>query len=132
MKKLFVVAFLMLFGSLLFANSYTVKAIKGANGNIGLAKIRQVGAITIGQELEDDDYVVLMKGNYIELDNGYFIYDSGLVKDTVTNKRRILKNAKIVKASNIAAPIESTRKGVATAASRASEAKEDFDWDDGE
>ena len=124
------VAFLILFGSLLFADSYTVKAIKGANGNKGLAKIRQVGAITIGQEIEDDDYVVLMKGNFIELDNGYFIYDSGLVKDTVTNKRRILKNAKIVKASNIVAPVESTRKGVATAASRASEAKEDFDWDE--
>ena len=129
MKKTFVIAFLMLFGSLIFANSYTVKTIKGANGNQGLAKVRQVGAITIGQELEDDDYVVLMIGNYIELDNGYFIYDSGLVKDTVTDKRRILKNAKIVK-SNIAAPVESTRKGVATAASRASEAKEDFDWDE--
>ena len=73
MKKTFVIAFLMLLGSLLFANSYTVKAIKGANGNQGLAKVRQVGAITIGQELEEDDYVVLMKGNYIELDNGYFI-----------------------------------------------------------
>lgn len=129
MKKLFVIAFLMLFGSLLFADSYTVKAIKGANGKQGLAKVRQVGAITIGQELEENDYVVLMKGNYIELDNGYFIYDSGLVKDTVTNKRRISKNV-IVKASNIAAPVESTRKGVATAASRASEAKEDFDWDE--
>ena len=130
MKKTFVAIFLMLFSCFLFADSYTVKAIKGANGNKGLAKIRQVGAITIGQEIEDDDYVILMKGNYIELDNGYFIYDSGLVKDTVTNKRRILKNAKIVKASNIAGPVESTRKGVATAASRASEAKEDFDWDE--
>jgi len=129
MKKLFVIAFLALFTSLLFADSYTVKAIKGANGNKGLAKVRQVGAITTGQEISDDDYVVLMKGNYIELDNGYFIYDSGLVKDTVTNKRRIQKNA-IVKASEIAGPVESTRKGVATAASRASEAKEDFDWDE--
>jgi hypothetical protein len=130
MKKTFVAIFLMLFSCFLFADSYTVKAIKGANGNKGLAKIRQVGAITTGQEISDDDYVILMKGNYIELDNGYFIYDSGLVKDTVTNKRRILKNAKIVKASNIAGPVESTRKGVATAASRASEAKEDFDWDE--
>lgn len=130
MKKTFVAIFLMLFSCFLFADSYTVKAIKGANGNKGLAKIRQVGAITTGQEISDDDYVILMKGNYIELDNGYFIYDSGLVKDTVTNKRRILKNAKIVKASNIAEPVESTRKGVATAASRASEAKEDFDWDE--
>lgn len=130
MKKTFVAIFLMLFSCFLFADSYTVKAIKGANGNKGLAKIRQVGAITTGQEILDDDYVILMKGNYIELDNGYFIYDSGLVKDTVTNKRRILKNAKIVKASNIAGPVESTRKGVATAASRASEAKEDFDWDE--
>lgn len=129
MKKLFVIAFLALFTSLLFADSYTVKAIKGANGKQGLAKVRQVGAITTGQEISDDDYVVLMKGNYIELDNGYFIYDSGLVKDTVTNKRRIQKNA-IVKASEIAGPVESTRKGVATAASRASEAKEDFDWDE--
>lgn len=41
-----------------------------------------------------------------------------------------LKKGTIVKASNIAPPVESTRKGVATAASRASEAKEDFDWDE--
>jgi len=38
---------------------------------------------------------------------------------------------KIADASHIAPPIESTRKGVATAASRASEAKEDFIWDAG-
>ena len=131
MKKLFVVSFLILLGSLLFAESYTVKAIKGANGHEGLAKVRQVGAITVGQELADEDYVVLMKGNYIELDNGYFIYDSGLVKDTVTNKRRLQKG-RIIAASAVAPAIESTRKGVATAASRASDAKEDFEWDDGE
>ena len=41
-----------------------------------------------------------------------------------------LKKGTIVRASNIASPVESTRKGVATAASRASEAKEDFDWDE--
>lgn len=39
-----------------------------------------------------------------------------------------LKKQTIVKATNIAPPSEGTRKGVATAASRASEAKEDFDW----
>ena len=42
-----------------------------------------------------------------------------------------LKKVKIVKA-DIAPPSEGTRKGVATAASRASEAKEDFIWDAGE
>lgn len=43
-----------------------------------------------------------------------------------------LKKMKIADASHIAPPIEGTRKGVATAASRASEAKEDFIWDVGE
>ena len=32
--------------------------------------------------------------------------------------------------TNVAPPVESTRKGVATAASRASEAKEDIEWDE--
>lgn len=39
-----------------------------------------------------------------------------------------LKKRTIVKATNIAPPSEGTSKGTATAASRASEAKEDIDW----
>ena len=131
MKKLFMVSFLILLGGLLLAESYTVKAIKGANGHDGLAKVRQVGAITVGQELSDEDYIMLMKGNYIELDNGYFIYESGLVKDTVTNKRRLQKIKRIT-TSTVAPAIEGTKKGVVTAASRASDTKEDFEWDEGE
>ena len=135
MKKLFIASFLMfLLGSFLFAESYTVKAIRGANGNNGFAKVKQAGqavAITIGQELTDEDQVVLIKGNYIELDNGYFIYESGLVKDTVTNKRRLQKIKRIT-TSTIAPATEGTKKGVVTAASRASDTKEDFEWDEGE
>lgn len=41
-----------------------------------------------------------------------------------------LKKMKIADASHIAPPSERTREAVATAASRASEAKEDFEWDE--
>lgn len=41
-----------------------------------------------------------------------------------------LKKMKIADASHIAAPVDRPREAVATAASRASEAKEDFEWDE--
>ena len=41
-----------------------------------------------------------------------------------------LKKMKIADASHIAPPSDKTRQAVATAASRASEAKEDFEWDE--
>ena len=133
MKKLFIASFLMfLLGSFLFAESYTVKAIRGANGNNGFAKVKQAGqavAITIGQELTDEDQVVLIKGNYIELDNGNFIYDSGLVKNTIVNKKRFKKGKKVDNPT-IAPATKGTKKVVVTAASRASDAKEDFEWDE--
>ncbi len=129
MKKLICFVLLVFMCYLLCGETYTVVSIRGINGHKGLAKLKQGGAISIGQELTDNDYVVLKNGNYIELDNSKFIYDEGYVKDVVTDKRRLTKG-KIVKASNIAGPVESTRKGVATAASRASDAKEDFDWDE--
>ena len=41
-----------------------------------------------------------------------------------------LKKMKIADASHIAPPVDRPREAVATAASRASEAKEDFEWDE--
>lgn len=46
------------------------------------------------------------------------------------NPKGKLKKASIVKASNVAPDVEKSRPGVATAASRASDAKEDFEWDE--
>lgn len=126
MKKIILVIML-LFTCSLFAETYTVKSIKGSNGSNGFANIKGVGAITIGQELDDNDYIIIKFGNVVYLDNNKCIKKSGYVKDVV-ELRKISKST-IIKATDIA-PDGPARKGVATAASRASEAKEDFDWDE--
>ena len=129
MKKTFVVIFLTIFGCLLFADSYTVKAVKGKNGSMGLAKSERTGIINIGQELFDEDYINLFSNSYIELDNGCFINESGFVKNTIETKRRLNGVAKL-KRSEIADVKEGTSKGTATASTRASEVKEDVEWDE--
>ena len=113
--------------SAVFADKYVVEGIRNSTGGNGLAKVND-SVLSLGYELKDTDYVTLREGYYILLKGGLEINKSGLVKDVVC--KRTLHKSKVVKASNIAPDIERSRPGVATAASRASEAKEDFDWDE--
>ena len=124
MKK-FLIAILMTMIFSVYAETYTVIKVSGRAQTTN-------GAISTGQEL-DGEQLVTIKGfnDYIKLDNNLYIYGPIInkkVKDTVEKPR--LKKGKVVRASEIAPDVENTRPGVATAASRASEAKEDFEWDE--
>ena len=124
MKK-FLIAILMTMIFSMYAETYTVIKVSGRAQTTN-------GAISTGQEL-DGEQLVTIKGfnNYIKLDNNLYIYGPIInkkVKDAVEKPR--LKKGKVVKASEIAPDVEGTRPGVATAASRASDAKEDFEWDE--
>ena len=69
--------------------------------------------------------------DYIKLDNNLYIYGPIInkkVKDAVEKPR--LKKDKISSLKVIAPRIKYSRPGVITAASRASDAKEDFEWDE--
>lgn len=124
MKK-FLIAILMLFSFSVFAEKYTVLAIHGRAQN-------QMGAISVGQELDDEEVIsVLGFSDSIKLDGNKYIFGpfkNKKVKDVISGPK--LKKGKVVKASEVAPSIEKSRPGVATAASRASDAKEDLEWDE--
>lgn len=124
MKK-FIFAVLMLFSFSVFAEKYTVLAIHGRAQN-------QMGAISVGQELDDEEVIsVLGFSDNIKLDGNKYIFGpfkNKKVKDVISGPK--LKKGKIVKASEVAPDVERSRPGVATAASRASDAKEDLEWDE--
>lgn len=134
MKKIFSVLILCFFAGLVFANSYKVVEVAGkvfTNSNL----------IEVGQILNDEDVLNVRPQSRITLQP-----IDGIEKRTykqANNKISVkelwvmsaigkqgLKKTKIAEAGDIAPAIESTRKGVATAASRASEAKEDFVWEE--
>ena len=123
MKK-FLVAILMTLVFSLYAETYTVLDISG------IAKIDGSGAIVKGQELNEDDYITIVGfKDFVKLDNNLYIYGpvkNKKVKDAVSKPK--LKKGNIVRATQVAPDIEKTQEAVVTAASRASEAKEDFDW----
>ena len=125
MKKLLMTIFAMFLGVMLFAQSYTVIRVVGANGGPGIAKMNNLGPVMAGQELVDTDTVELRRGNYILLDNGLAIYNSGKVKEVVEKKH--FKKTPTVK-SIIGEAVEKSSAPVSTAASRASDAKEDLEW----
>lgn len=124
MKK-FLIAILMLFSFSVFAEKYTVLAIHGRAQN-------QMGAISVGQELDDEEVIsVLGFSDNIKLDGNKYIFGpfkNKKVKDVISGPK--LKKGKVVKASDVAPATEKSRPGVATAASRASDAKEDLEWDE--
>lgn len=124
MKK-FLIAILMTIIFSLYAETYTVIKVSGRAQTID-------GAISTGQELDDEQFITI-KGlyDYIKLDNNLYIYGpikNKKVKDTVEKPR--LKKDKVSSVKVIAPRIKYSRPGVITAASRASDAKKDFDWDE--
>ena len=67
-------------------------------------------------------------GSWIVLDDHLAIYKSGKVKDVV-EKQKLGKNSRIT-GNNIAGKVDSTKAPVLTAASRASDAKADLEWEE--
>ena len=92
--------------------------------------------VAVGQELSASTVLntSLNSSIVIALDDGKEITIKAMQKGTVDSlvgvaSSKGLKSSKL-KSSSIADEVEGTTKGTATASSRASDAKEDLDWDD--
>ena len=92
--------------------------------------------VAVGQELSASTVLntSLNSSVVIALDDGKEITIKAMQKGTVDSlvgvaSNKGLKSSKL-KSSTIADEVEGTTKGTATASSRASDAKEDLDWDD--
>ena len=136
MKRLFLVfisMFILTFGA--FAEKYKVIGVTGK------VLINNTQVSVPGQILNDDDIlnvrpraaVTLQLIDGVEKRTFKTANNHITVKDAWVMSafgKQGLKKGTIVKANNIAPPSERTREAVQTAASRASEAKEDFEWDE--
>lgn len=134
MKKILIILMTFLFAGIVFADSYKVVDVVGKvyTGN---------SLVEVGQILNDEDVLNVRpqaritlqpidkteKRTYKQANNKIAVKEVWVMSAI---GKQGLKKATIASAKEIAPAIESTRKGVATAASRASEAKEDFTWDE--
>ncbi len=131
MKKFLTIVFAFILTATVFAETYKVKEVYGK------VMFEDGTRIFEGQELEGEasikvfpqSHIILVQDGKIRKINAS---QNGTVNELYAKafKSNGLKKMKIADASHIAPPSEGTRKGVATAASRASEAKEDFEWDE--
>lgn len=136
MKRLFLTVFVLFCTIGLFAEKYTVKE---TNGNVTYKTLDKYNKVVPGMELDDETYVnvsvqahlivVNSAGKEITIKSASKGTVSELVIKYTTFQKSSLKKSTIAKAKDIA-PDGPVRKGVATAASRASEAKEDFNWEE--
>ena len=92
--------------------------------------------VSVGQELSASTVLntSLNSSVVVALDNGKEITIKAMQKGSIDSlvglaSNKGLKSSKI-RTSTIADDVEGTTKGTATASSRASDAKEDLDWDD--
>lgn len=134
MKKILTIIIMNLLFATVFAESYKVLDVVG--------KV-YVGSeqVAVGQVLNEEDILNVRPQAAITLQifegiekrtfkgpNNKIAVKNAWIESAVG--RGGLKKGTIVKANAVAPDIGTTRKGVATAASRASEAKEDFEWDE--
>lgn len=131
MKKFLTFILALTFTGLVFATDYTVTSVTGKATINGLP-------VEVGQVFQDEDLLNVGVQSSVELIAGnqhltIKAMSKGTVKDLWTKahpSKGRLKKGMIVKASNIAPPSDKVREAPATAASRASPAKEDIDWDE--
>lgn len=136
MKKLFWIIFALTLSVSVFADAYKVEDV---TGKVFLGSSHD--EVQVGQELDDEDIINVRPNSSITLSSLKKVEKRTYSKPSSRIKilevwtqsaigRKGLKKVTIASSSEIAPPVEGTRKGVATAASRASEAKEDFTWDE--
>ena len=134
MKKIIVMALIFsLFGSI-FASTYKVNSVVGS---VSIETKDGFKSIEVGQEILGVETVKVGINSTLILENEKGVKrtikstSKGSADDLFVSafSSKGLKKAKIV-SSDIPDAVDSSRKGVATASSRASEAKEDFDWDE--
>ena len=144
MKKIFVILGLFIAGSL-YANpllkiqtdeswnkiNETAEETVWSKNNVTMTKVSKLNDYYI--ELKDDTNVIQFqcdKNNLDDVENDLLNGVIPNIKYTITKlKLHTLKKRTISKSSNVKIS-DGTREGVATASSRASEAKEDFEWDE--
>ena len=144
MKKIFVILGLFIVGSL-YANpllkiqadeswnkiNETTEEIVWSKNNVTMTKVSKLNDYHI--ELSDNLYTINFECNK----NNIQSIESDLLNGVIPNvdytitrlKSQTLKKRTISKSSNVKIS-DGTREGVATASTRASEAKEDFEWDE--
>ena len=136
MKKLFALLLVLFTGTMLFAaNSYVVESIVGnvtyvsAPGKFEKVKVGQeLSASTVLNTGLDSSVVINLDGKSITIK----AKQKGTVESlfvSATPGKGGLKKQNIAKADAVDSA-DGKREGVATASSRASEAKEDFSWDE--
>lgn len=134
MKKFLSFIFAFVLMTSVFATSYKVVNITG-KVFVGNAQVE------IEQVLDDEDVLNVRPQAAITLQpidkiekrtfktaNNHITVKDAWVQSAIGKGG--LKKMKIADASHIAPPVDRPREAVATAASRASEAKEDFEWDE--
>lgn len=138
MKKLFAFIFSMILLSSLFATTYTVKTVTGkAKYKVdGVYKEIKAGSVIEGETeinigINSGMELIREDGKYIKIGSTRIGTLDNICIDVLGTKTGLNKKRTIARA-DIAAPVDRPREAVATAASRASEAKEDFIWDAGE
>lgn len=137
MKKIFSVLVILLFARVLFADTYKVENVKG--------KVFRLDDLGNQVKIEKNDLLDSKAILKIGVNSELFLSCNGVNALSKTPEHAIpvddwfvrnrapkggLKKISIMKASSVAPDIEKSRPGVVTAASRASDAKEDFDWDE--
>jgi hypothetical protein len=144
MKKIFVILGLFIVGSL-YANpllkiqtdeswnktNETAEETVWSKNNVTMTKVSKLNDYHI--ELSDNLYTIKFECNK----NNIQSIESDLLNGVIPNvdytitrlKSQTLKKRTISKSSNVKIS-DGTREGVATASTRASEAKEDFEWDE--
>lgn len=144
MKKIFVILSLFIVGSL-YANpllkiqtdeswnkiNETTEETVWSKNNVTMTKVSKLNDYHI--ELSDNLYTIKFECNK----NNIQSIESDLLNGVIPNvdytitrlKSQTLKKRTISKSSNVKIS-DGTREGVATASTRASEAKEDFEWDE--
>lgn len=117
---------------LAFAESYTVKSVKGkAQFEVSPSKFEDV---KVGQILSDTTVVNTGINSTIVItlnDKEFAIkpMQKGTVENVKEGKKTGLSKGKKAETSHVAEAEEVNKAAVSTASSRASEAKEDYEWD---
>ena len=144
MKKIFVILGLFIVGSL-YANpllkiqtdeswnktNETAEETVWSKNNVTMTKVSKLNDYYI--ELSDNLYTIKFECNKNNIQSIESDLLNGIIPNvdyTITRlKSQILKKRTISKSSNVKIS-DGTREGVATASTRASEVKEDFEWDE--
>ena len=137
MKKIFSFLVTLLFAGILFAESYKVESVKGQIFRLdGLGNQIKVEKDEI---LESETILKIGLNSELTLsckDVRAFskVPEHAISAETWFSKNKTvkgkIKKATIVKTSNVAPAVEKSRAAPVTAASRASEAKEDLEWNE--